>query len=59
MSAPTGTKPSRVWKEIMDEYQKKREELENYMKKRDGLDVTIQQCKLFTLYKTVFKKKIL
>lgn len=49
MSAPTGTKPSRVWNEIMDEYQKKREELENYMKKRDGLDVTIQHCKLFTL----------
>lgn len=41
----TGNKPSRVWKEIMDEYQKNREELENYMKKRDGLDVTIQHCK--------------
>lgn len=59
MSAPTGTKPSRVWNEIMDEYQKKREELENYMKKRDGLDVTIQHCKLFTLYKAVFKRKLL
>lgn len=41
----TDNKPSRVWKEIMDEYEKNREELENYLKKRDDLDVTIQDCK--------------